>query len=224
MKKSSRLISNVRRLFGFFRGTVVLGAVILPLLIFVQRPDIAHTLGEVSFKSPARVAKNTADGTSRTVEIENLRGDLSLQLVTPAERNLHRTVCSVTFGVGLILAFFSFHWMWRLCRNVENGEIFSAGNLQLVRRLGWLVIAEAVASFAVQLWAARYVASYINANLSFRGLQVAPPNSTDFLSSSMGTTSADLAITQIIYGLLGLCLTEVFRQGIKLKQEADLTV
>jgi hypothetical protein len=75
----------------------------------------------------------------------------------------------------------------------------------------------------VQLWTARYVASYINANLSFRGLQVASPNSTDFLSS-MAPTSADLAISQIIYGLLVLCLTEVFRQGVKLKQEADLTV
>jgi hypothetical protein len=177
----------------------------------------------VSFKSPARVAKNTADGTNRTVEIENLRGNLSLQLVTPAERTLHRTVWSVTFGVGLILAFFVCHWMWRLCRNVENGEIFSMGNLQLVRRLGWLLIADAVAGFAVQLWTARYVASYINANLSFRGLQVASPNSTDFLSS-MAPTSADLAISQIIYGLLALCLTEVFRQGVKLKQEADLTV
>jgi hypothetical protein len=113
--------------------------------------------------------------------------------------------------------------MWRLCRNVENGEIFSMGNLQLVRRLGWLLIADAVAGFAVQLWTARYVASYINANLSFRGLQVASPNSADFLSS-MAPTSADLAISQIIYGLLVLCLTEVFRQGVKLKQEADLTV
>lgn len=223
MKQSSRLITNVRRLFGFFRGTVVLGVVIVPLLIFVQRPDITHDLGEVSFKSPARVAKNTADGTNRTVEIENLRGNLSLQLVTPAERTLHRTVWSVTFGVGLILAFFVCHWMWRLCRNVENGEIFSMGNLQLVRRLGWLLIAEAVASFVVQLWTARYVASYINANLSFRGLQVVPMNPTDFLSST-APTSADFAISQVIYGLLVLCLTEVFRQGMKLKQEADLTV
>ena len=223
MKPTSNLITNVRRLFALGRGITVLGAVTIPILIFIQRPDITHDLGEVSFKSLARVAKNTADGTNRNVEIENLRGNLSLQLVTPAERTLHRTVWSVTSGVGLILAFFGCHWICRLCRNVENGEVFSDGNLKLVRRFGWLLIAEAVALFAVQLWSAHYVASYINANLSFRGLQVASPNSADFLSS-MAPTSADLAISQIIYGLLVLCLTEVFRQGVKLKQEADLTV
>ena len=141
MKPTSNLITNVRRLFALGRGITVLCAVMIPILIFIQRPDITHDLGEVSFKSPARVAKNTADGTNRNVEIENLRGNLSLQLVTPAERTLHRTVWSVTFGVGLILAFFGCHWICRLCRNVENGEVFSDGNLKLVRRFGWLLIA-----------------------------------------------------------------------------------
>jgi hypothetical protein len=223
MKHSSRLITNVRRIFAFGRGLAVLGVVLVPLIVFIPLSNNPIDLGAVSFKSPAPVVKNTADDTNRVTEIHNLRGDLSLQLVSPEERRVSRIVWSVKLGIDVVLSFFVCHWMWRLCCNAENGEIFAAANLLLVQRLGWLLIADALLSFAVRLWSSHYIAAYVTENLSFRGLEVVTPQSADLLLRGE-PSSVEIAINQIIIGLLVLCLTEVFRQGLKLKQEAELTV
>ena len=118
-------------------------------------------------------------------------------------------------------AFLTCRWLWQLCRQVEQGEIFSSTSLKLVQRLGALLIVEAFAAQALTLWKVGAVATYVRDRVSFGGLEVVAPSSGSILfhPAAMGPN-----LNQIIIGALVLCLAEVFRQGLRLKQEADLTV
>lgn len=149
MKSSSRLITNVRRFFGFLRYLTIACALIVPLVLLLPADDTATELGEVYFKAPALAVKNTADATARVAEVSHLRGSLALELKTPAEHNLNRLVVAVTLTLDAIMGFLFCHWIWRLCRNVEGGETFTTGNLRLIRWLGALLIGEALISFTL---------------------------------------------------------------------------
>jgi hypothetical protein len=223
MKSTSRLITNVRRFFGFLRYLTMAGAAVVPFMLFLPEPDATTELGEVYFKSPTPAARNLAGGAPRMAEVSHVRGSLALKLETPEERRLNRIVWGVTLSLDVVLGFLFCHWIWRLCRNVENGETFTTGNLRLIRWLGTLLIVEALASFAMRWWSAHTIAIYVKEHLSIRGLEVTPPRAVDMLLGGI-PSSAEFAFNQVIIGLLVLCLTAVFRQGLKLQQDADLTV
>jgi hypothetical protein len=223
MKLYSPLITTVRRIFSFGRGLIVFCAALIPFIIFFPPLKTPMDLGEVFVQSPALVVKNTSDGVVRAGELQNLRGHLVLKIETPEERKMNSLIRSVTLSITFGLAFLVCHWIRQLCLNVEAGEIFTAGNLRLVRRLGWLLIAQAVLGFGAQVWAANRLAAYVSDHLSLSGLEVIKPQSVHLLFGGVNS-SVSFDITQIIVGLLVLCLTEVFRKGMTLKQEADLTV
>jgi hypothetical protein len=220
MQYSSRLISNVRALFGIGRVLFACLLFAIPLMTFTIGGRIPQDLGVVYFKNPALKLKGATEQT-RPPMLENLRAEISLPALTAEDRSIVRRIGLIDTMVVVVFAFLTCHWLWQLCRNVENGEVFSSTNLKLVRRMGALLIVEAVVLFGVNLWKVGVVATYVRDRVSFAGLELLTPTSGPLL---LHPEVLEPNINQIIIGALVLCLAEVFRQGLKLKQEAELTV
>ncbi|MES2693914.1 MAG: DUF2975 domain-containing protein [Verrucomicrobiota bacterium] len=220
MKYSSKLISNVRALFGLGRVLCACLFVAIPILHFAFAERLPQDLGLVYFKTPALQVKG-ATAQTHPATIENLCAEVSVPPITDEDRGFLRKVGvlwpMVTFG----LIFLFCQWMWQLCRNVERGDVFSSTNLKLVRRMGALVIVEALLAAAFNLWKLGAVAAYVRDRVSFAGLEVVASPADAFL---FHPAALHIDLDQIVIGLVILGLTEVFRQGLQLKQEADLTV
>jgi hypothetical protein len=220
MSYSSRLIANARALFGCGRVLFACTFFAVPLINLTLVGRIPQKLGPTYFKIPPAKVEGATAQTPPAV-LRNLHGELSVVAVTDEERSFQRRIGVLPPMVLLGFAFLVCHWMWQLCRNVEQGEIFSPGNLRLVRRIGVLLIVEAVVTFAIKTWTIGAVASHVRDRVSFVGLDVVAPSSSGVL---LHPHAIHFDLNQIVIGLLVLCLAEVFRQGLQLKQESELTV
>lgn len=220
MKYSSRLISNVRSLFGFLRGLTAVTLVLLPLLAFL--PGASLSLPDLPFKANAMVTPKVDSAARQKVQIVELRGKLHINPITAEDRNLYRYVLLVPGMMVALFTFGIFHLIWRLCRNVEDGEVFSLTNVKLVRRIGVLLITYSVASFVAGLWLGNRMLVYARERFSFSGIELHPDSTWAMLKLS--SSLLEVETNYLVIGLLVLCLAEVFRQGLKLQQEAELTV
>jgi hypothetical protein len=137
------------------------------------------------------------------------------------------------FGLPLIplrIVFFIvvFELLRRLFRNVGRGESFTQPTLRLVQILGVSLLVYSLVSAFVEVWFVHAMYSYVaqNALITISGSPVHLPL---HLSQSHGmqiTIGNDFPFGTPIFfsGLLVLALSEVFRQGLVLKRENDLTV
>lgn len=113
----------------------------------------------------------------------------------------------------------------RLFRNVARGESFTARNIRLVHVLGISILAFTLLSGAMQAWYSSQIVAYLNQHAAVEGGHMS------FASASSGGLVVngrhfDIPFSGrgILTGLLVLALGEVFRQGLVLKQENDLTI
>ena len=113
-------------------------------------------------------------------------------------------LCAILAG----LAFFEM--VRRLLASAEKGDLFTAANVRMLRRIGFLMIALDLARFG----AGALLMSRMNGF-------VAPyfPGGTWILSN---TVSGKL--TGVISGVFILLLAEVFSEGLKFRKDSDLTI
>jgi hypothetical protein len=114
-----------------------------------------------------------------------------------------------------------FELLRRLFRNVERGESFTRQTVLLVQFVGLSLLAFSVVSAfgEIWLWHAAYGYAAGHATLTIQGQQLhLPPMSGVPFPHSQGGSPIFFS------GLLVLALSEVFRQGLALKSEHDLTV
>ena len=114
-----------------------------------------------------------------------------------------------------------FDLLRRLFRNVGRGESFTRQSVYLVQLVGVALIVFSVASAFVESWFAGAVYGYLagHATLTISGTSLHLPQ---LHGSSIGR--GGLGGSVFFPGLLVLALSEVFRQGLALKSEHDLTV
>src|ERR1041384_5128363 len=109
----------------------------------------------------------------------------------------------------------------RLFRNVERGESFTRQTVLMVQFVGLtLIVFSILSAFAESwFWHAAYGYAASHATLTVQGNQLHLPamNGAPFPRSQGGSPI-------FFSGLLVLALSEVFRQGLALKSEHDLTV
>ena len=235
MKSSPLLLRELRSLFGFIRGLMIFWLVVLPLFFFAD----SHTsqrwvpaFGQVDF-DPALITLRTAPSAkAKLVEGIKLRavtGELVVADKAEGAPLLAATRIPVfTAKMARALLLFAIaHLLWRLCQNVERGEIFSKGNFLLVRGLGAALVARPIVGAITETWRIASVARYVEDHVTFEGLRVVVS------SSGLGwwervienaSRYADFDFSLFVTGLLVLALAEVFRRGLALKQENDLTV
>jgi len=121
-------------------------------------------------------------------------------------------------GVTWAFAFSLFNLLYQLCGNVERGEIFSERNTRLIRYLGLAILGYQAVGCAAGAWYAHLVGKFLREHVVAEGLKM-----VILWSDKLGKLlPVDLGL--VVTGLLVVLLSEVFRQGLALKQENELTV
>ncbi|HEY2034366.1 MAG TPA: DUF2975 domain-containing protein [Rhizomicrobium sp.] len=132
-------------------------------------------------------------------------------------------------GLPLVLTYVLFlavlfDLLRRLFRNVGRGESFTPQSVRLVQIIGGALIVFAIAAAIIKSWYMRMVGAYLlqHAALTVSGSPVRLPQ----LSPGQIHFGHWLPLHEGAFwsGLLVLALAEVFRQGLALKRDADLTV
>jgi hypothetical protein len=133
------------------------------------------------------------------------------------------------YGMPLILInsiFFAvlFDLLRRLFRNVGRGESFTRQSVYLVQFVGASLIVFSLVSAYAESWffhaILAYVAQHAVVTVSGTSLHLPAPHATTF----PGGHGFPFGSPVFFSGLLVLALSEVFRQGLALKNENDLTV
>jgi hypothetical protein len=109
-----------------------------------------------------------------------------------------------------------FDLLRRLFRNVERGDSFTERNIRLVQIVGVALMAFSLASGALDAWASREVARYFVEHVTIPGGRL-------HVAEAAGQFGLTLD-TAFFAGLLVLALAEVFRQGLALKKDSELTI
>lgn len=131
------------------------------------------------------------------------------------------------FGLPLLLiyaAFFAalFELLRRLFRNVGRGDSFTPQSVRLVQIVGGALIVFSLISAVGESWFAHAMYAYLteHTQIAISGTSVLlPPAENTQLVAHLPFGSP-----VFLSGLLVLALAEVFRQGLALQRESDLTV
>jgi hypothetical protein len=116
-----------------------------------------------------------------------------------------------------------FELLRRLFRNVGRGESFTAQSVRLVQIVGGSLIVYALVSAIGESWFAYamygYLAEHTQIAISGTPVLLPPAEPPPWLGYE-----SPLGSTEFFAGLLVLALAEVFRQGLALQRDNDLTV
>ena len=229
MKISNNLPSNLRFLFGFLRGLMIFCAVVfvisvlllpfLPSRTVAQRPlTSVDVLADVSLTfEPGAYRVRATKAAAGDVEIDEIRGRfLGNSRSADAEiASLNRWHIFLRRITDLAFCFGVLDLLWRLCRNVERGEMFSESNSRYVRNLGLLILIYQAVACAAGFWYVRMINAFLQQRVVAEGVK---------LKLYWGMEVFPVSLDLIVTGLLLLALGEVFRQGLALKKENELTV
>jgi hypothetical protein len=171
---------------------------------------------------PGTVALRAVDGDS-DFTLNALRGNLIL--VVGKAGGLIEVLKHRGLPVLLLNALFFatlFELLRRLFLNVGRGESFTPQSVRLVQLVGGTLIVFSLVSALAENWfvhaAYAYLASHAVVTISGTSLRLPAPDGMRFPHG--GPFSSPVFFS----GLLVLALSEVFRQGLALKNEHDLTV
>jgi hypothetical protein len=133
------------------------------------------------------------------------------------------------YGLPLLIlnaVFFAvvFDLMRRMFRNVGRGESFTQPTVRLVQIIGLSLLVFSLVSATAESWFQHALYTYLaqHAVLSISGTAIHLPVTQGFSVSGGGPFPFGSPV--FFTGLLVLALAEVFRQGLVLKSENDLTV
>jgi hypothetical protein len=230
MKTSkARLPKFFHRFFAFLEIlTVVIGCLICFLILVLPRlpntTDVNLSVGEIGLL-PGSGALTATAGNSETITINNLKGALSIKN-SPSDLGAF-TRRSVLPPIILYTAFMAvlFDSLRRLFRYVELGESFTERSVHLIHKIGVTIIAYTLLSMAAKLWRDQAIVSYLSQHAAVQGLKMAfTAPSGDAATVNLGHFSFQFDFDGVLIGLLVLALGEVFRQGLALQKESDLTI
>jgi hypothetical protein len=224
MKSHSQLVRNLRRFFGAFR--ILFGAILLlvsPLLIFSPDSRLLLSTPTIYLNAPSVSFKTTPDGTKRVGILNDLRGQIDIVGVSKTDRSTLVLIALTGFwlhgGFGVLF----FHLLWRLCRNVENGQVFAEPNLTCVRRMGVALIGYTLASFIVGVWVNSFWTVYAREHIVIEGFTVIEPRLSAIMSG-IDLEGVSFDFGGLTMGFVVLALADVFRHGLRLQEETTLTV
>jgi hypothetical protein len=196
--------------------------IVLALLIDPAMPAGTH-FGPITVDilgQPGTVTLRAVDGDS-DFTLNALRGNLIL--VVGKAGGLIEVLKHHGLPVLLLNALFFatlFELLRRLFLNVGRGESFTPQTVRLVQLVGGTLIVFSLVSALAENWFVRaayaYLASHAVVTISGTSLRLPAPD---------GMTLPHGGGSPVFFsGLLVLALAEVFRQGLALKNEHDLTV
>jgi hypothetical protein len=196
---------------------VAAGAIALIMLIDPQIGQNAHFSTNVAMSThPGALVLQLNGGTQ--VSITELQANISGR----GDDGLIRIFKQYGLPVALVYALF-FAWLFdclrRLFRNVRRGNSFTPQTIRLVRVIGFSLIGFSLVSAGVEGLLSMALIDYLRAHISAPGLtwvMQAPAHG--------GQVTFEPGAPVFLAGLLVLALAEVFRQGLALKNDNDLTI
>lgn len=214
--------------FTILAALMALGAVALIALILIDPglPPDAHfgpIHGDFLGQSATLALHPSASGGGGPVlDAHAFNGNVAMTVDKPAG------VISVLkrYALPLLLIdalFFTalFEVLRRLFRNVERGESFTPQSVRLVQIVGGALIVFSLVSAAGESWFAHAMYAYLSQHtqIAISGTPVHLPPAADHVPWFR------IRLNWAFFsGLLVLALAEVFRQGLALQNENDLTV
>ena len=232
MTNTSWLPKFLRWMFTVFAFFTALGALALLILLAID-PKLPPGL----HFGPHEAMINGIPGTiwfrNSTLALTALRGGVSVILQNTdgliellKHYGLPVLILSALFYTAL------FDLLRRLFRNVGRGESFTRQTVRLVQIIGVsLLVFSIISAFAEGLFHfALYSYLAQHATIFVSGTAIHLPQLQDFTRSGHGEISFSSGNGSVFgaplffTGLLVLALSEVFRQGLGLKSEHDLTV
>lgn len=191
------------------------------VLVMVIDPKLSSLGGNAHFNFDILGQGGTVTLSNKTAVADWMRGNVHVQ-VNDAN-GLFEVIKHHALPLGLMFTLFYavlFDLLRRLFRNVVRGDSFTRNTLRLVQVIGLALVVFSFVSAAAEGWFYFALTDYLthHATATLAGSPV-PGNSFDFNSENGG-----LFNSLFLTGLLVLALSEVFRQGLVLKNENDLTV
>lgn len=231
MEKINHLPKVLSGMFAAFEILTLLGAVILAVWAFIPSTTPSGfqlELPRVGLVPEAGALRlQSASAPAEVVTVRDLQGALMVDAGSGSDGLASRFI---HFGLPMVLLYLAFgavtfDLLRRLFRNVAQRESFTARNIRLVHVLGGAIIVFSLLSGVMQQWSSSQVVAYLNARAAVAGN---PMHFETISNLKLDLDGRRIAVsihgTGILAGLLVLALGEVFRQGLVLKQENDLTV
>jgi hypothetical protein len=215
---SHRFVTAARLVFFALQTLMAIALVLLPVgLLPLKRAG-----GTVHFTMPESLlrVKPDTDATAKKVTVSDLSGFISVRADGSMAASLqsHRRWTETPQMLALLgLGFVVCRSLRRLCHNIERGQVFTDVNLKLVRTAGLAFVLGGLAASALEVWAVYQFAQLMATYVSFESVQLLhpPPGWRIFFEGY---------IDSLVTGILLLALAEVFRHGLRLQQETELTV
>ncbi len=227
----NRLLPKFFRVaFGFLAALAALFAVcvIAAMLVDPELPPNAR-FGPVNGQflgQPASLAVYPgSDGHAEpALELRAFDGDIALTVNRAA--GAVRLFSGYGLPVLLVYAVFfaaMFELLRRLFRNVGRGETFSLHSVRLVQIVGGSLIVFAFVTAIAESWLAYAMYGYLQEHTQFvisgTSVQLPSADRPPWLGYKSPFGSAEF-----LTGLLVLALAEVFRQGLALRRDHELTI
>ena len=224
MTNTSWLAKFLRWMFTVFVVLMALGAVAVLVVMLIDptlppgthfgpmKTDFLGQPGSIVFKDSAFAL--TAFRGGLAVSIQNAGGLIEVL----KHYGLPLILLQIVFYIAV------FELLRRLFRNVGRGQSFTQPTLRLVQILGVSLLVYSLVSAFAEAWFVHAIYSYLvqNAQITISGSPVHLPQSHNVRISTGHNFPFGTPI--FFSGLLVLALSEVFRQGLVLKRENDLTV
>jgi hypothetical protein len=221
MKKTLRLPLILRTVFGTFQiltciggGAFALG-LLLSFTIRTTAFPLFFTANLEPSSTPISLKSSTAD--AKDIRVSEVRTDLALNFHSndPKLAAVIRQTLLPEMILSFISAFFMLGQLRKFCARSAQGEVFSEANLRSIRSLGLIFVVTGFAEIGLHFWTNHQLIAYLNEHVDFTGSGAGVSADTKSIFEWIGS---------ILTGLLVMILTEVFRQGIALQKENDLTV
>jgi hypothetical protein len=223
MLKDTRWIARLLKwLFVVCMAGCIIGAVAVTI-VMVLDPKLASLGGSAHLNFDLLGQNGNVTLSNKTAVADWMRGNVHVQ-VNDAN-GLFEVIKHHGLPLALMFTVFYavlFDLLRRVFRNVVRGDSFTTNTLRLVQVVGLALVVFSFVSAAAEGWFYFALTDYLthHASATLAGSPVA-------LSSKMLNSDSEgggLFNSLFLTGLLVLALSEVFRQGLVLKNENDLTV
>ena len=234
--KSVPLLSFLCNSFLFLEWTSAIFAVFMVVFSLTILPYVLSTPGltynvpiyrlqfEPQPSLPPMAYQGAAGG---TVALLNVSGDLVVQQAANSSTLLTLVRLRAAYNsLGLVLACAIFSLLRRLFDNVKLGKAFSLKSVQLIRWIGWCFVGYAVVASLLASVLDWVIGHDLRQHLTLDHLRTSfvSADAIGGLSFAFNELHVTLDLTIIGVALLAFVLAEVFRQGVLLQQDHDLTV
>ncbi len=229
MASTAFLPKLFRWVFTVLEGLLALGGlcIVVTILIHPGLPPNAH-FGPIQRDIGGQTATLSIlpppEGGPSVVSVQAFNGNATMTVKQPAGL----IDLLIGHGLPLVLTYLLFlavlfDLLRRLFRNVGRGDSFTPQSVRLVQIVGGVLIVFAMVASVIKAWYMRMIFSYLlqHTDIAISGTPVQLPKVGP---EQMHFGHWPFGDGMFWSGLLVLALAEVFRQGLALKREHDLTV